>query len=325
MSQSASSNLLTRFLIISDTHNFQFTDNAGTANPFRVPIPKVDVLLHCGDLTHYGGIDDSYQKALQMLGSIDAELKLVIAGNHDVDLDKTYCKPRLSEEKNREAHKAAIRTMTGPRAAQAGVTYLEEGTYTFTLKNGVTFTIYASPYSPEFCNWAFATGRSFDRYNKPHQYAPHHQAAPGARPADNPIPDSGVDIVMTHGPPKGVLDECPSGSAGCEHLLHAMKRVRPLVHCFGHIHEGHGAFVMDWAEKEREQMQAGSAQWSRMERDDFDSDGEMENEYPEPTPFGRIIQGQQTLMVNAAIMTGGMEMEPKNAPWIVDLDLARRA
>lgn len=130
---------------------------------------------------------------------------------------------------------------------------------------------------------------------------------------------------MTHGPPKGVLDECPSGSAGCENLLHAMKRVRPLMHCFGHIHEGHGAFVMDWAEKEREEIQAGSAQWSQMERDDFDSDGEMENEYPEPTQFGRIIRGQQTLMVNAAIMTGGMAMEPKNAPWIVDLDLARRA
>ena len=104
-----------------------------------------------------------------------------------------------------------------------------------------------------------------------------------------------------------------------------MKRARPLMHCFGHIHEGHGALVMDWAEKEREQMQTKSAQWSRMERDDFDSDGEVANEYPEPTRFGRVIRGQQTLMVNAAIMTGGMNMKPENAPWIVDLDLPRRA
>lgn len=31
-----------------------------------------------------------YEKALKTLGIIDVELKLVIAGNHDLDLDKEW-------------------------------------------------------------------------------------------------------------------------------------------------------------------------------------------------------------------------------------------
>jgi hypothetical protein len=34
----------------------------------------------------YGGLSE-HKRALKMLGSIDAELKLVIAGNHDLPLD----------------------------------------------------------------------------------------------------------------------------------------------------------------------------------------------------------------------------------------------
>lgn len=85
----ASQTVLTTFLIISDTHNFQFDDAVG---PFRLPLPKVDVVLHCGDLTHCGGAA-SYKKALQMLSAIDAELELVIAGNHDLDLDGIHVYP----------------------------------------------------------------------------------------------------------------------------------------------------------------------------------------------------------------------------------------
>jgi hypothetical protein len=36
-----------------------------------------------------------YKKALKMLGSIDAELKLVIAGNHDISLDGKYWRTHL--------------------------------------------------------------------------------------------------------------------------------------------------------------------------------------------------------------------------------------
>jgi predicted phosphodiesterase len=80
---SAINRIPTRSLILSDTHNFSFTDALG---PFKLPVSKADVILHCGDLTEVGGLA-SYRKALKMLHAIEAELKLVIAGNHERDIE----------------------------------------------------------------------------------------------------------------------------------------------------------------------------------------------------------------------------------------------
>jgi predicted phosphodiesterase len=77
----------TRFIIISDTHDYQFDDAAAVSGEFVRPIPKADVLLHCGDLTQIGDLN-AFKKCLEMMKSIPAELKLVIAGNHDLYLDK---------------------------------------------------------------------------------------------------------------------------------------------------------------------------------------------------------------------------------------------
>lgn len=54
-----------------------------------MPFPKADVVLHCGDISENGS-PPSYNNAIKMLSIIDAELKLVIAGNHDIDLDPEY-------------------------------------------------------------------------------------------------------------------------------------------------------------------------------------------------------------------------------------------
>jgi len=61
------------------------------------------------------------------------------------------------------------------------------------------------------------------------------------------IPE-GLDILITHGPPKGILDlvdthgtrEDPN--VGDVNLLYHVKRTLPKVHIFGHIHEGYGAY-----------------------------------------------------------------------------------
>ena len=59
------------------------------------------------------------------------------------------------------------------------------------------------------------------------------------------IPED-TDVLITHGPPHGILDLVPSDMsgnyehAGCEELLLAVKRVKPKLHVFGHIHEGYG-------------------------------------------------------------------------------------
>lgn len=293
------STIATKFLIISDTHNFQFDELATSACPLQLPTPKVDVLLHCGDLTHCGGVS-SFKKALKMLGSIDAELKLVIPGNHDLELDKEYWNAQIDYDGNPEDpedHHLSVKVMTGQLAASAGVTYLNEGTHSFTLSSGATFSICTSPYTPAFCDWAFPYAHHEDRFNEA------EYVLPGAVSiATNPIPPE-ADIVMTHGPPKGILDWCPQGNVGCENILQAIRRVKPMMHCFGHIHEGNGAQVLDWTVP---------AEVTSPDQD------QIKNPYPEHFAWENA-DGERTLAVNAAIMTG--DNKPDNAPWIISLDL----
>jgi predicted phosphohydrolase len=49
------------------------------------------------------------------------------------------------------------------------------------------------------------------------------------------IPDD-TDILITHGPPQGILD----GGQGCAALRRAVILVQPRLHVFGHVHSGYG-------------------------------------------------------------------------------------
>lgn len=58
-----------------------------------------------------------------------------------------------------------------------------------------------------------------------------------------------VDVLLSHNPPLGILDEIPFYSAfgddatmsiGSKHLYDLVKRLKPEVHAFGHIHECSG-------------------------------------------------------------------------------------
>jgi predicted phosphodiesterase len=130
----------TRFLILSDTHCAEPSENLGNGNvAFRPPLPRADVLLHCGDLTRVGRLEE-YEKTLRMLESVEADLKLVIAGNHDITLDEHFY-ARRGRSMHRDGYAQELPAEAkdmwmGARARRAGVTYLEEGTHTFTLKNG---------------------------------------------------------------------------------------------------------------------------------------------------------------------------------------------
>jgi Icc-related predicted phosphoesterase len=46
----------------------------------------------------------------------------------------------------------------------------------------------------------------------------------------------GTGILITHGPPLGILDDRQGRSA----LHRAVIRVKPRLHCFGHVHSGYG-------------------------------------------------------------------------------------
>lgn len=50
-----------------------------------------------------------------------------------------------------------------------------------------------------------------------------------------------VDVLVTHWPPLGVLDQInKKEQGGSKGLLKFVKAIKPKVHIFGHIHEGYG-------------------------------------------------------------------------------------
>jgi hypothetical protein len=144
--------------------------------------------------------------------------------------------------------------------------------------------------------------------------------------AENPVPDfPAIDVMMTHGPPMGILDATHRGeSVGCQHLLRAARRCKPRLHCFGHIHEGWGAQRVRWKEGEEldvkieEHVQKSEDVHVNMEdvvasrtvAVDISKNGAMAVEH-----------GKETLMLNASIMT--VQYSPRNSPWLVDVELDR--
>lgn len=93
-----------------------------------------------------------------------------------------------------------------------------------------SISFWGSPWQPEFCDWAFNLPRGKALAEK-------WALIPG-----------NTDVLMTHGPPQGVLDLCPNiyggpeVNVGCADLAIALARVNPRVHAFGHIHEGYGVY-----------------------------------------------------------------------------------
>ena len=63
------------------------------------------------------------------------------------------------------------------------------------------------------------------------------------------IPE-GVDIVVTHGPPKMILDKSVFGeNCGDGYLYARLRGIKPQLHVFGHIHESYGIFDSDFGTK----------------------------------------------------------------------------
>jgi Icc-related predicted phosphoesterase len=59
------------------------------------------------------------------------------------------------------------------------------------------------------------------------------------------IPNN-TNILITHGPPYGMLDKnIENRYVGCNDLLTKVKEIQPNYHIFGHIHEGFGMIQND--------------------------------------------------------------------------------
>ena len=133
---------------------------------------------------------------------------------------------------------------------------------------------------------------------------------------------------MTHGPPAGHLDIVRSGErVGCEHLKKALRRSRPQIHCFGHIHESWGGERVRWYRDADKSVEAGDAPISssgessrKIEIDlarcqhEKSAFVDLSNFAPDPLSFG-----QETLMINASILN--TSHRPFNPPWLIDIEL----
>ncbi|MBL8949695.1 MAG: metallophosphatase domain-containing protein [Myxococcaceae bacterium] len=101
---------------------------------------------------------------------------------------------------------------------EAGLIYLRDSEVTV---EGLRF--WGAPWQPRFFDWAFNLDRGEPLAAKWRL-----------------IPE-GVDVVVTHGPPAGYGDRCDDGRrVGCVDLLEHLKRVKPKLNLFGHIHEDGG-------------------------------------------------------------------------------------
>jgi len=211
----------TRFVCLSDTHSQSFK------------VPPGDVLLHSGDLTTVGRVSQ-IKKTMDWINGLPHPIKIVIAGNHDLALNTEWYKTHWEDHhwSHKEDVAAAKELVVGTAAHRGRVTYLENSCIEVRVKeNGNFWKIYGIPDTPEFCGWAFAYERG--------EAANIFRAIP-----------KDTDILLTHGPPHGVLDQTIGGdNAGCEDLLKKLDEVRPLLHVFGHIHEARGVEVQDWSQR----------------------------------------------------------------------------
>jgi len=177
-----------RLVCISDTHGLHD----------RVRLPAGDLLLHAGDVSNHGRLDQ-IARFLDWFSRIGPfPHRVMIAGNHDFAFERT---PHLAEN-----------------LVPDNVTYLNDSGADL---GGLR--LWGSPVTPEFMSWAFNRTDG--------ELAQHWEQIPAR-----------TDVVVTHGPPRGVLDTVlPEGEAvGCPHLARVVKQVRPSLHVFGHIHEGYG-------------------------------------------------------------------------------------
>ncbi|KAL4942753.1 hypothetical protein BDV06DRAFT_221857 [Aspergillus oleicola] len=197
----------TRFRIISDTRGHQL--------PPEYLSQKANIAIHCTESTI-----DEFKSAIKLLRSLKASIKLVIAGNHDFTLDIPMFKREVAEvipplapdlvRRENGDYEDARTLFDDPETKASGIFLLDEGTHQFALPNNALLKVYASPYTPSPGDWGF-------------QYRP--EAGHDFDIANN------VDVVTTHGPPRGVMDTTYSGTrAGCPKLFAIVRLVRVVFY-----------------------------------------------------------------------------------------------
>ncbi|KAL2759151.1 hypothetical protein ACRALDRAFT_1062195 [Sodiomyces alcalophilus JCM 7366] len=231
----------TRFVLISDTHK---------CTP---ALPRGDVLIHAGDLTNQGSPSE-LSRAIQWLEKADFEAKIVVAGNHDLALDRNLHADNSPHLRTNRPSDLSEDNCISLLTSSPSITYLVHAAAQIRLTSPkgprTTFKVFASPYSPRNARHGIFSAFTYS--------APASSDLP---PAAQPRPQDGeeglprlwddipldTDVVVTHTPPRTHCDRNRDGlPAGCEALRRAMWRIRPRLAVCGHVHEARGAERVLW-------------------------------------------------------------------------------
>jgi Icc-related predicted phosphoesterase len=175
----------------------------------KLNIPQGDILIHSGDLTRRGELETIHDLC-EWMKELPVNHKICVMGNHELGLEKLGPKKQKALEMFQEA----------------GIIYLEDSGIEI---NGLK--IWGSPISVFYHSWAW-----------------NRMPGPEIRRHWDMIPLD-TNILITHTPAYGILDEVPRGfgdieNIGCKDLLDKINELKELkLHCFGHIHEGWGKII----------------------------------------------------------------------------------
>ena len=159
------------------------------------------MVIHSGDSTNYKDLyknEVELQDFIYWYSRVKVKYKILIAGNHDITLEKNLFNIKQTLKDN-------------------NIIYLENESVTI---EGIK--IWGSPFTPTFGNWSFMKAR--------------HKLGK----IWNTIPDN-TDIVIVHGPPKGIMDSSFDFNnyierCGCNALKNKILQIQPKLFLSGHIH-----------------------------------------------------------------------------------------
>ena len=208
---------------ISDTHGLHQ----------KLDLEEGDVLIHGGDFT-MRGYPNEVPDFAKWFGKQPFKHKILVPGNHDLCLDdETFA--RLIEPQNlNDVEKQKLREQWDSKNLKKMITDAGENIHILEHEaielNGVKF--FGSPYIPPVGDWGYML-EAEDREKKWAE-----------------IPED-THVLINHTPARNILDgfeylpDNDQRRFGCPSLVSCIKRVKPLLHVVGHVHEGYGSTVME--------------------------------------------------------------------------------
>jgi len=194
-----------KLTFISDTHN----KHKHVHNNSLGDLSGGDILIHAGDISSMG-YEHEIAEFAKWYDGLNYDHKIFIAGNHDWGFQNNSDKVK------------------GLLTGYKSIDYIQDELITIQDGDNPEIKIWGSPWQPEFYNWAFNLPKNGDELKAKWDMIPED-----------------IDILITHGPAWGILDDVDGRRGehlGCELLAERIKAIKPKIHICGHIHTGYGHY-----------------------------------------------------------------------------------